>query len=71
MYLLLRNGNNLYENLSFEARNTWIFNRPMEAIEMIINNVEEGFMLHDKRFYQLATTVRSGNEKYKEYESIA
>ena len=37
---------------------------------MIINNVEEYFMTYDRRFHQLATTVRSGNERYYEYESI-
>ena len=70
MYGTLRNGMRLYDKMSDNAKNTWIFDRPMEQIEMIINNVEEYFMNSDKRFHQLATTVRSGNERYYEYESI-
>ena len=71
MYAILINDNTIYANLSFEAKNTWIFSKPMADIEMSINNLEEHFMENDKRFKHLATTVRIGAEKLQEYESIA
>ena len=67
MYATLNIGNNIYANLSLDAKNTSIFSKPMEDIEMSINSVEDYFMENDKRFKQLATTVRIGAEKFQEY----
>ena len=60
MYATLKNGNTIYANLSFEPKNTWIFSRPMDDIEISIKSLENHFMENDKRFKQLANTVRIG-----------
>ena len=49
----------IYSQMSNKAKKTWIFDTPMEKIEMTINNVEDYFMRHDKRFFELAITVRN------------
>ena len=71
MYRELRNGIQIYDKLSDEAKETWIFSKPMAEIERTINNVQEYFMSYHKHFHSLATTVRSDTERYYEYESIS
>ena len=71
MYGIVRNGIHIYDKMSDQAKNVWLFDKDMQDIEMIINNVEDYFMEHDKRFHLLATTVRRGDEVFQEYECIA
>ena len=70
MYWELQYGIQIYDRLSDDANDSWIFSKPMEEIERTINNVQEYFMSFDKHFHSLATTVIIEAGRNYEYESI-